>query len=78
MYDRKTWIVVIACSILLAVNINLQQKNARAVAEQKQRETPVESTPADPAAAPAAAPGAEVRTGSLATEEPPSQLVEQV
>ena len=29
MYDRKTWIVVSACSVLLAVNMYFTQKNAR-------------------------------------------------
>lgn len=81
MYDRKTWIVVIACSILLAVNITLQQKNARELAEQKKREAPAETVPAiagapSTAAAPAAA--TDARPGSLVVEEPAAQLVEQL
>ncbi len=30
MYDRKTWIVVVACSVLLAMNLYFQQKNRAA------------------------------------------------
>lgn len=74
MYDRKTWIVVIACSLLLAVNITLQQKNARAIAEQKKLETPAEVTPGADPAKPAAAPD---KPGSLVEAPPPDELVEQ-
>lgn len=75
MYDRKTWIVVIACSLLLAVNIHLQQKNARAIAEQKQRETPAQATPAaDPAKPAATTPD---KPGSLVETQPPDEIVEQ-
>lgn len=51
MYDRKTWIVVIACSVLLAVNFYFGQKNAKEIAERKAREAP-EQTVETPAAAP--------------------------
>lgn len=74
MYDRKTWIVVIACSILLAVNIVYQQKNAKALAEQKKLETPAQVEA--PAGTPPAAAGEE-KPGSLVAVEPPSQIVEQ-
>ncbi len=74
MYDRKTWIVVIACSILLAVNITLQQKNARAIAEQKKKETPAQVTPGTDQAKPAAAPD---KPGSLVEAPPAEEVVEQ-
>jgi YidC/Oxa1 family membrane protein insertase len=74
MYDRKTWIVVIACSILLAVNIVYQQKNAKALAEQKKRETPEQVAPV-PGTTPAAT--GEDKPGSLVAVEPPSQVIEQ-
>lgn len=38
MYDRKTWIVVAVCAVLLAVNLFFQQKNAERAAEQRQAE----------------------------------------
>ena len=38
MYDRKTWIVVIVCSVLLAVNLYFNQQNAKAKAEQQRQE----------------------------------------
>ncbi|WP_367874947.1 membrane protein insertase YidC [Luteolibacter sp. Populi] len=37
MYDRKTWIVVVACSVLLAVNLYYQQKT-RVLVEQDKKE----------------------------------------
>lgn len=74
MYDRKTWIVVIACSILLAVNITLQQKNAKAIAEQKKRETPEQTAPAAVAAKPEAA---EEKPGALVEAASPTEQVEQ-
>ncbi len=72
MYDRKTWIVVIVCSILLAVNIFYQQKNAALLQEQKQRAQAAEAAkgPAAPAEEAPAKPGTLVET------EPPAQLVE--
>lgn len=38
MYDRKTWIVIAVCSVLLAVNLYYNQQNAKARLEQQQRE----------------------------------------
>jgi hypothetical protein len=75
MYDRKTWIVVIACSILLAINITLQQKNAKAIAEQKKLEAPEQIVPAPDASTPAAP--AEDKPGALVEAEPTAPLVEQ-
>ncbi|PAW63838.1 MAG: hypothetical protein B9S38_16915 [Verrucomicrobiia bacterium Tous-C4TDCM] len=75
MYDRKTWIVVIACSILLAINITLQQKNAKAIAEQKKLEAPEQIVPAPDASTPAA-PAAD-KPGALVEAEPTAQVVEQ-
>ena len=80
MYDRKTWIVVIACSLLLAVNITLQQRNARDLAERKKQEAAAAgttSTATPDALAPAAAAG-QTKPGSLVPVDPPTQLVEQV
>lgn len=78
MYDRKTWIVVIACSILLAINITLQQKNAKAIAEQKKLETPEQTVPAPDASKPAGtAPAGDDKPGALVEAEPTSQVVEQ-
>jgi len=76
MYDRKTWIVVIACSILLAINITLQQKNAKAIAEQKKLEAPEQIVPAPDASTPAAT--AEDKAGALVEAEPTAQVVEQL
>lgn len=47
MYDRKTWIVVIACSILLAVNLYVTNKNAAAARQQQAQEAA--ARPAEPA-----------------------------
>jgi YidC/Oxa1 family membrane protein insertase len=74
MYDRKTWIVVIACSILLAINITLQQKNAKAIAEQKKLEAPEQTVPAPETPNP---PAAGEKPGALVEAEPTTQVVEQ-
>ncbi len=84
MYDRKTWIVVIACSLLLAVNIFFQQKNARLLADQKREQAAKEAAakPAETSAAPAASAPAETtpgdKPGSLVEAEPQTQMVEQL
>ncbi|MFM2243517.1 MAG: rane protein insertase YidC, partial [Verrucomicrobiota bacterium] len=54
MYDRKTWIVVITCSVLIAVNYWFMQKNAR---EAALRNPPPAVAPADPAAPEGEKPG---------------------
>jgi YidC/Oxa1 family membrane protein insertase len=74
MYDRKTWIVVTVCSLLLAVNIFYQQKNARILQEQKQREAAAQAAmaPAKPAEP------ASDKPGTLTEVEPPVQEVEVV
>lgn len=77
MYDRKTWIVVIACSILLAINITLQQKNARALAEQKKLETPEQTVPAPDGSKPEGSEPADDKPGALVEAEPTTQVVEQ-
>lgn len=80
MYDRKTWIVVITCSILLAINITLQQKNARAIAEQKKLETPeqTEPVPAADGSKPEGTASPDDKPGALVEAEPTAQVVEQL
>ncbi|HEY1123396.1 MAG TPA: membrane protein insertase YidC, partial [Haloferula sp.] len=83
MYDRKTWIVVVACSILLAANVFYSQKSAQQLAEQKRQEAAEEAArkPAETPAAPApAAEGAATpgdTPGSLVEAEPQGQMVEE-
>ncbi|MCW1886980.1 membrane protein insertase YidC [Luteolibacter flavescens] len=84
MYDRKTWIVVIVCSLLLAVNIFYQQKNGQMLAEQKREQAAREAAakPADAPATPAdgSAPAATGdKPNSLVEAEPPApSVVEQL
>jgi YidC/Oxa1 family membrane protein insertase len=82
MYDRKTWIIVVACSILLAVNVFYQQQNARLNDEQKQRAAAEEAAkkPAETPATPGATTPATGDTpgGSLVEAEPQEQMVEQL
>ena len=54
MYDRKTWIVVITCSVLIAVNYWFMQKNAR---EAALRNPPPAVASVDPAAPEGEKPG---------------------
>ena len=49
MYDRKTWIVVITCSVLIAVNYWFMQKNAR---ERAAQNPPAATAPASPQGTP--------------------------
>jgi YidC/Oxa1 family membrane protein insertase len=58
MYDRKTWIVVSICSVLLAGNIYYQQKNAAELAAKQKATTeqaPPKEVPKLDASVPAAA-----------------------
>jgi YidC/Oxa1 family membrane protein insertase len=75
MYDRKTWIVVIACSLLLAVNLHFSSKRARFEADRKKLEMAAKQaeTPAD---VPAAA--ALESTGTLVEADPVPLQVEQL
>lgn len=74
MYDRKTWIVVTVCSILLAVNIFFQQKNAKVLQEQKQREAAELAAKNPPQAS---SPEATAKPeAELVETEPPAQVVE--
>jgi len=56
MYDRKTWIVLIICGILLAINLHYSAENQRKRSEQTQREqarqaaTALDAAPLDPSA----------------------------
>ncbi len=76
MYDRKTWIIVIVCSVLIAINLHFQSKNNREKAGY------LDSVRQDEAAtAPAGAEGAETgdgpdRPGELA-EKPPEPPAEE-
>jgi len=63
MYDRKTWIVVIACSLLLALNLYYGQKNAAAARDQAAQEAPA-AGPGTPAGGP------EEASGELVEQEP--------
>ena len=68
MYDRKTWIVVIACSILLALNVYFTPKKPPAPVK-------VEGDPAAESADPAAEVDVD-KPGSLVVTEPEAQQVE--
>jgi len=74
MYDRKTWIVVIICSVLLAVNLHFSSKNRQAEEADRKRVAAEQaaSQPAKPADAPAEKPG------TLVEVDPPEQQVEQL
>src|SRR5688500_805233 len=79
MYDRKTWIVVVACSILLAVNLYYQQKD-RVLFEQHKKEQAVLQA-AEEAKKKAAAPQTptpESEKPALVEMPPPVQDVEQL
>jgi len=75
MYDRTTWLVLIVCGGLLALNLHYSAKNQQQRAkEQQQREAAaaVASPPADPAD-PAASPA-----GGLVVEPPPPPAEEKL
>jgi YidC/Oxa1 family membrane protein insertase len=57
MYDRKTWIIVAACSILLALNIYYAPKKNPAEEEKQRAEAAAQSQPKPEAGAQAASPG---------------------
>jgi YidC/Oxa1 family membrane protein insertase len=69
MYDRKTWIVLIVCSILLAINLYYSAENQRKQIDRDRREKAEQlassggsQTPLDPAASAADEPGLTVET----------------
>lgn len=66
MYDRKTWIIVIACSVLLGVNVYYNQQNQKRIAEQN---PPAATAPATPGA-----PAGE----SLSVTPPPATMAERL
>ena len=79
MYDRKTWIVVIACALLLATNVFYQSKNAQVLAEQKRAEAAEQAKKAAENPATPAADGAAVtsdKPGSLVEAEPQPEVAE--
>src|ERR1035437_7106923 len=57
MYDRKTWIIVAACSILLALNIYYAPKKNPAEEEKQRAEAAAQSQPKPETGAQAASPG---------------------
>ncbi|HEY8960955.1 MAG TPA: membrane protein insertase YidC [Luteolibacter sp.] len=66
MYDRKTWIIVITCSLLLGVNVYYSKKNQQQLALQN---PPAASAPASPTGTP---------TGEALKVEPaPAEIAEQ-
>lgn len=73
MYDRTTWLVLIACGGLLALNLYYSSKNQQARPEEQQREAAAQSadpkTPDDSATAPAA---------GLTVEPPPPPTEEEL
>lgn len=71
MYDRKTWIIVIACSVLIAINLHFQSKNNREQAAYLDTVREEEQ-----AAAPAAGAAPEEKPGELA-EKPPEPPAEE-
>ncbi len=75
MYDRKTWIVVIICSVLLAVNLHFGQKKARALEEDRQR-VAAEQAASTPAKAPETGETAVEKPGSLVEVTPDPQQAE--
>ncbi len=74
MYDRKTWIVVIICSVLLAVNLHYGQKNAKALQEEQRLRAAAEQAAA-PAEGTETAPA---KPGILEEVEPEPQTVEEL
>ncbi|OYV07449.1 MAG: hypothetical protein CFE26_00945 [Verrucomicrobiales bacterium VVV1] len=66
MYDRKTWFIVIACSILLAANIHYSTKAKQEAAANAPKPP---DTPAAPAAPAPPGPPAPVDGGVLETKE---------
>jgi YidC/Oxa1 family membrane protein insertase len=73
MYDRKTWIVVALCSVLLAVNLYFSSKNRQDLDARRQKETPGQTVSQTPAKT---ADGTTQPTGSMAEVDPPEQEAE--
>jgi YidC/Oxa1 family membrane protein insertase len=76
MYDRKTWIVVVLCSLMLAVNLYFNSKNTQALQAQRQREAAELAASQPPAAAATTAEGKAEETGSMVEVDPPEQQAE--
>jgi len=66
MYDRKTWIVVIACSVLLGVNVYYSKKSQQELALQN-----------PPAATAPASPSGTAAGEALKVEPAPAEIAEQ-
>lgn len=86
MYDRKTWIVLIACGILLALNFHYSGKNQqeriayerqqRELREQREAESAAAAAAVDPLTGEAAEEG--VEGGELRVERPPAPVEESL
>jgi YidC/Oxa1 family membrane protein insertase len=53
MYDRKTWFVVIACSVVLGLNVYYSSQNAKEMAERQKASPTAVAAPANTGDAPA-------------------------
>lgn len=72
MYDRKTWIVVGICAVLLALNLHFSSQRAEQIAREKAAESAAET-----AAEPATDGSSEPVTGELRPAEPdPADRIE--
>lgn len=76
MYDRKTWVVLAICGVLLAANIHYSTKNQEAQRE-KDRKARAEQVERDKLAAKEAAPSRETQAG-LTVETPPPPTEEEL
>jgi YidC/Oxa1 family membrane protein insertase len=73
MYDRKTWFIVIACSILLAANIHYSTKARQEAAANAPKPPEAPAAPASPGA-----PGTPVEGGALRSEAPAAPADEKI
>ena len=74
MYDRKTWIVVVICSVLLAVNLHFSSKNRQAQ-EADQKRIAAEQAASPPAKTEEGTPAPE-KPGTLVEVAPPEKMAE--
>jgi len=77
MYDRKTWVILSICGVLLAVNLYFAQENQKAISEKLFREEAARKALA-PASAPSQDPAAVTTTAELTVETPPPSTAEEL